>query len=79
MKDSVTPKQYGDTPLHLATHQEDLSHIKLILQHGGDPLLRNNEDMTPADIAHQKGFALGLQVFESSPSKLTKDLIEESI
>jgi len=41
----------GNTALHEAAHRNHLGLVKLLLQHGGDPNLKNANGKTPFDLA----------------------------
>lgn len=40
----------GDSPLHLACARRDVSMISLLLSHGADANMKNNDGMVPADL-----------------------------
>lgn len=52
----VDPK--GNTPLHLAAMKGNLAVCDLFIRSGADPNARNQEQLTPADIAHAEGHKL---------------------
>ncbi len=52
----INAKQHGGwTALHAAADNGDEEMIKILLQHGADPLLQNDDGKTPAQIAQLKG------------------------
>lgn len=55
--DINTQDGYGDTPLHNLLYSEDvdLNVVTLLLDHGADPSLENEDGMTPAELAVENG------------------------
>lgn len=52
----VNAKQHGGwTALHAAADNGDEETIKILLQHGADPLAQNDDGKTPAQIAQLRG------------------------
>ncbi len=47
--------QYGSTPLHTVGFTGDRASLDLLLKHGADPVIRNNDGKTAADIARDRG------------------------
>jgi ankyrin repeat protein len=47
--------QSGSTPLHTVAFTGDRASLDLLLKHGADPALTNNEGKTAADIARERG------------------------
>ncbi|HVK53843.1 MAG TPA: ankyrin repeat domain-containing protein [Burkholderiales bacterium] len=45
----------GNTPLHNAAHEGNLSSLKQLLDKGDDMNARNNAGKTPLDIADEEG------------------------
>jgi len=43
--------RFGNTPLYYAVYFSAQDLISLLLKHGANPLIKNNEDVTPLDIA----------------------------
>ncbi len=43
--------KYGDTALHFCIHHNRSIILKMLLEAGADPTIRNNVDKTPIDIA----------------------------
>jgi uncharacterized protein len=59
----VNAKQHGGwTALHAAADYGDEEMIKILLQHGADPLTQNDDGKTPAQIAQLKGRDNALQL-----------------
>lgn len=44
----------GDTPLHKAVSIESYEKVKLLLDHGADPTIRNNKNLRPIDLIDDK-------------------------
>ena len=53
--DSNAKSQSGSTPLHTVAFTGDRASLDLLLKHGADPAIRNNDGKTPADIARERG------------------------
>jgi ankyrin repeat protein len=52
----VNAKQHGGwTALHAAADNGDEKMVRILLQHGADPLVHNDEGKTPAQMAQLKG------------------------
>ncbi|KAK8332247.1 hypothetical protein V6Z11_A10G128400 [Gossypium hirsutum] len=49
------PGRHGGTPLHHAAKRGLLNTVKLLLSHGANPLVMNDDCQTPLDIARVKG------------------------
>jgi ankyrin repeat protein len=49
--------QGGFTPLHTTAHIGDVDLTRLLLDHGADPSVANDDGKTPADIARAQGHA----------------------
>ncbi|KAK8684657.1 hypothetical protein V6N13_040673 [Hibiscus sabdariffa] len=49
------PGRHGGTPLHHAAKRGILSTVKLLLSHGVNPLVMNDDCQTPLDVARVKG------------------------
>ncbi len=47
--------QYGSTPLHTVGFTGDRASLDLLLKRGADPVIRNNDGKTAADIARDRG------------------------
>lgn len=47
----------GGTPLHTAAFTGDRASLDALLSHGADPLAKNGQDKTAADIASERGHA----------------------
>ena len=59
----VNAKQHGGwTALHAAADYGDEEMIKILLEHGADPLTQNDDGKTPAQIAQLKGRDKALQL-----------------
>ena len=64
---SINAKQHGGwTALHAAADNGDEDMIKILLQHGADPLLQNDEGKTPAQIAQLKGRDKAFQLLSAA-------------
>jgi ankyrin repeat protein len=50
-------QQGGWVPIHAATQNGDRAMVELMLKHGADPKLANDEGKTPAMVAREKGHA----------------------
>ncbi|RWK29807.1 sigma-70 family RNA polymerase sigma factor [Mesorhizobium sp.] len=59
----------GDTPLHIAARMGNLVLCDLFIRAGSDPLARNHERQTPADVAFAEGHILTAQLLFSLPGK----------
>ena len=46
----------NSTSLHFAVRDNSIEHVKILLDYGADKTIRNNEGLTPLEIAQQKGF-----------------------
>jgi len=51
----------GDTGLHVVTLRRDVLWVKFLLQRGANPNIRNNEGVTPLQIATRLGFIEGAE------------------
>nr|KJB72370.1 hypothetical protein B456_011G174600 [Gossypium raimondii] len=49
------PGRHGGTPLHHAAKRGHLNTVKLLLFHGANPLVMNDDCQTPLDVARVKG------------------------
>lgn len=49
----------GDTGLHVVTERRDATWIRFLLQRGADPNIRNNEGLTPLQLATRLNFLEG--------------------
>jgi len=59
----VNAKQHGGwTALHSAADNGDLEMIRILLEHGADPLTQSDDGKTPAQIAQLKGRDQALQL-----------------
>jgi hypothetical protein len=52
----------GDTGLHLVTARRDSLWVKFLLQRGANPNIRNNEGITPLQLATRLGFVEGAEM-----------------
>lgn len=52
----------GDTGLHVVTMRRDVLWVKFLLQRGANPNIRNNEGVTPLQIATRLGFVEGAEL-----------------
>ncbi|TGR23337.1 MULTISPECIES: sigma-70 family RNA polymerase sigma factor [unclassified Mesorhizobium] len=59
----------GDTPLHIAARMGNLVLCDLFIRAGSDPLARNHERQTPADVAFAEGHLLAAQLLFSLPGE----------
>ena len=50
----------GDTGLHLVVARRDTLWVKFLLQRGANPNIRNNDGLTPLQMATRLGFAEGV-------------------
>jgi Arf-GAP with SH3 domain, ANK repeat and PH domain-containing protein len=66
----------GNTALHYCTLNGRPECMKLLLRSGADPQLRNQENRTPLEIAHERGNA---SCEELVNVELNKDFIAELI
>ena len=63
----VNAKQHGGwTALHAAADHGDEEMIKILLQHGADPLTQNDDGKTPAQIAQLKGRDKALELLSAA-------------
>lgn len=63
----VNLKQHGGwTALHAAADNGDEEMIKILLQHGADPLAQNDDGKTPAQIAQAKGRDKAFQLLSAA-------------
>jgi ankyrin repeat protein len=63
----VNAKQHGGwTALHAAADNGDEEMIKILLQHGADPLAQNDDGKIPAQIAQLKGRDKALQLLSAA-------------
>jgi ankyrin repeat protein len=46
----------GQTPLHNAVMRKRVDAVKVLLQHGADPTIQDNEGKTPIDHAREAGY-----------------------
>ncbi len=51
----------GDTGLHIVTARRDALWIKFLMQRDADPNIRNNEGLTPIQLATRLGFLEGVE------------------
>lgn len=58
----------GETPLHKAVHYPEYEVVQELLRHGGVKTLRNNQGLTPVQIAEKRGWANLVELFQSVPS-----------
>jgi len=47
--------QSGSTPLHTVGFTGDRASLDLLLKHGADPAIRDNDGKSAADIARERG------------------------
>ncbi len=52
----------GDTGLHLATARRDALWVRFLLQRGANPNIRNNQGITPLQLATGLGFIEGAEI-----------------
>jgi Arf-GAP/SH3 domain/ANK repeat/PH domain-containing protein len=45
----------GNSPLHYCALHGRAECMKLLLRSGADPLLKNQDDKTPLELAHERG------------------------
>jgi len=63
----------GNTPLHLAVHNDNPQCVKLLLNHGASITTKNKEGKTPLDIAEEKKYDECLELLQdASRKKFTK-------
>lgn len=63
----VNAKQHGGwTALHAAADNGDEEMIKILLQHGADPLAQNDDGKTPAQIAQLRGRDKAFQLLSAA-------------
>ena len=63
----INAKQHGGwTALHAAADNGEEEMIKILLQHGADPLLQNDDGKTPAQIAQLKGRDKAFQLLSAA-------------
>ncbi len=53
--DVRVPQRHGWTPLHTAADHGDLELVEALLKAGADPAATNDDGVSPADLAEQKG------------------------
>ncbi|BDW81559.1 hypothetical protein MACH24_09970 [Erythrobacter sp. Dej080120_24] len=51
----------GDTGLHVVTARRDTTWVKFLLQRGANPNIRNNQGITPLQLATRLGFVEGAE------------------
>ncbi len=51
----------GDTGLHVVTARRDVLWVRFLLQRGANPNIRNNEGITPLQLATRMGFIEGAE------------------
>ena len=51
----------GDTGLHVVTARRDVTWVRFLLQRGANPNIRNNEGLTPLQLAVRLGFVEGAE------------------
>ncbi len=51
----------GDTGLHVVTARRDTLWVRFLLQRGANPNIRNNEGVTPLQLATRMGFIEGVE------------------
>ena len=57
LKKNFSPNEknkFGDTPLHLAMQLKNKQIIKLLIDDGGDITIKNNNDISPYDLADKE-------------------------
>ncbi|XP_027935721.1 putative E3 ubiquitin-protein ligase XBAT35 [Vigna unguiculata] len=59
------PGRHGGTPLHHAAKRGFESIIKLLLVHGANPLILNDDCLTPLEVARAKGHGGAVRTIES--------------
>ena len=52
----------GTTPLMMAAHYGDPGVVKLLLEEGADPMLRNQQGLTAIDFAHRANRAESAEI-----------------
>ena len=57
------------TPLHTAANMGTVEVVKALLELGADPTALNNDGLTPADIAEDKGRSDVVQVLRSGAAR----------
>ncbi|RUS89888.1 hypothetical protein EGW08_002329, partial [Elysia chlorotica] len=69
----------GNTALHFAAHHGNINVLSLLLQKGGDPIIRNLEDKSPLDLAAQYDrMDIVTQLVTSHPELLTQRSIQNT-
>ena len=63
------PGFQGNAPLHLAAMKGRLKAAKVLMQHGADPSLKNEDGQTPLDIARQQGRAELVKLLQGASSE----------
>ncbi|OWM70458.1 putative E3 ubiquitin-protein ligase XBAT35 isoform X2 [Punica granatum] len=58
------PGRNGGTPLHHAAKRGHESTVRLLLSHGANPLVMNDDCQTPLDVARAKGYANVVRTIE---------------
>lgn len=59
------PGRHAGTPLHHAAKRGHEKAVKLLLTHGANPLLINDDCQTPLDVARAKGFSNVVRTIEN--------------
>ncbi|KAK3778410.1 hypothetical protein RRG08_014038 [Elysia crispata] len=69
----------GNTALHFAAHHGYINVLSLLLQKGGDPVIRNLEDKSPLDLAAQYDrMDIVTQLVTSHPELLTQRSVQNT-
>ena len=53
--DPNAKSQSGSTPLHTVGFTGDRESLDLLVKHGADPAIKNNDGKTAAEIARERG------------------------
>ena len=58
----------GETPLHKAVRHPEYKVVQELLRHGGLKTVRNNQGLTPVQIARKRGWINLVELFNSVPA-----------
>ncbi|KAH9626006.1 hypothetical protein KSS87_016819 [Heliosperma pusillum] len=70
------PGRHAGTPLHHAAKRGLDSSVKLLLSHGANPFVRNDDCQTPLDVARMKGHCNVVRAIEVHISYFSGDMRE---